>query len=300
MTQTATTTDLTGVEIGAYRLGEPLGAPFLFKATEISTGHPVLIKVLPAWNHNEEAIGRFERELKVATRIEHENVARLLDSGRADVSHPDLVGDAAGESGTAPVYYFVREVIEGSDLKTLMQDGRVPVVRAMHVAIQVLEGLAALHEGGVLHRNIQPEGILLANDQSVKLIDFGLVKFLEGEAEAANGFTTMAGQSVGIAGYMAPEQVHGGEVDAGTDLFCVGTLLYEMVAGKGPFPTDSILAYFQAVDKGNWKPLREMLQVPEALDVVMARLLALPGGFRYPSAREAADALAACLASAEV
>ena len=285
----------TSLELGKYSVHDRLGQLNVYRATNKETGRQVLMKVLPAWNHHEEAVGRFEREIQLETRIQHKNVAKLLDFGREEVGYPELVGGAAGPDGTAPVYYFVREHVAGEDLQAVMARGPMPVVMAINVAIQVTEGLSALHEVGVIHRHIHPSGIVLTPDQEVKMIDFGLVKFLEDQADVSSGYRTMTGQSIGTAGYMAPEQVHGGELDAGSDLFCVGILLYELISGQNPFPTGNLLAYFDALRQARSQPISELVAVPAAVEEVLSRLLSLPDGNRYLSAQEASAALAACL-----
>jgi serine/threonine-protein kinase len=137
---------------------------------------------------------------------------------------------------------------------------------------------------------------VLDRKQSVKMVDFGMVKILQSEAKKGGRFETSIGTSIGTAGYMAPEQVTGGKIDGRSDLFALGVLLYELLSGKKPFPTTNLLAYFHALNLEDPAPLTGLVPgLPSDIDAVVARLLAKPPEQRYQTAQEAVRELERCL-----
>jgi serine/threonine-protein kinase len=242
---------------------------------------------------SEEQRARFEREIKVEQHIRHENLARFIEVGAALVDDPELVGSASDDSGRAMVIYLVREWIEGQDLSSRLAAGPLPVPTALDVARQVALGLAAIHERGVIHRNVNPESIRLTKDGKVKLLDFGMVKILKDELDS-KGYKTAAGKLLGKAPYLSPEQIKGQQVDIRTDLFSLGILLYEMITGRTPFPHSNLLEYFHALDEGEPRPLADVVPgISGDIEKTTAKLLAKEPADRYESAAVTARELEA-------
>lgn len=267
--------------IGSYDILEPLPARFHYRARD-AEGQIVALQVLPAWRHSEETLARFERELRLEKAVDHENVAAFLGSGSTTISDQELVGN----DGEGEVFYIVREFVGGRTLADLIAQGPANLPLSISVAIQAGRGLGALHEAGVVHRNVRPETLALRPDGVLKLFDFGLVKILRDETSSEDAFRTGAGQVVGAAGYMAPEQLVGGTVDPRTDLFSLGCVLYELVTGRPPFPGD-LIEYFRAVTAADPVPPGEArADLPASLDRIIRRLLSKDPEKRYPSAVE--------------
>lgn len=278
-------------QIGPYRVIEQLGEKYLYKA-EGADGREVVVKVLPAWQRWSEAVARFEREIRISQSIQHENVARFLDLGTARVDDPELV---IGE-GEDRVYFFVREFVPGRSVEKRMAGRRLPLPLVLNVAIQAARGLGALHREDVVHRNLNPRNVIVDDEGAVKLVDFGLIKTLRDELNEEIGFKTEVGLMLGTAGYMAPEQLEAKPLDARSDLFSLGVLIYEMVTGSPPFPTDDLLEHFHALRSLEPSPMASRREeVPAELDRVVLRLLSKRPEGRYQSAEDLEQDLIACL-----
>ena len=218
-------------------------------------------------------------------------VARLRNEQRAlgRLEHPNIVAVTDAGVTTANVPYFVMERLEGETLSARMKrHQRLPVIEALAVATGVLEGLAAAHEIGVVHRDIKPQNILLVNGIRPKILDFGVAKVADiGHA------ITQRGVAVGTPRYMSPEQAKGEAVDGRSDLYAVGLLLFEMVVGQGPFddardPNEMLLAHLG-------RPVPRLIEhaqgITPELDEFLASLLAKEPSARPPTARSAAASL---------
>ena len=226
---------MTLKRVANYELLEPMGERHLFRAHS-ADGETVAVKVLPPWKRSPESVARFEREIKVEAAIEHENVARLIDAGSEMTTDPEFVmGDEPEE-----ILYFVREFVEGTSIERMIAERRPPLALAISISIQAARGLGALHAADVIHRNLNPRNIILRPDGVLKLVDFGLVKEISTQIENEGIFKTGAGQMIGTAGYMAPEQMMGRGLDKRSDLFSLGVILYELVSGEKPYPADDL------------------------------------------------------------
>lgn len=292
-------------QIGSYEILSRLSDGFVYKARDTRNGAVVALKVLPAWMRSQEALSRFEREIKVERAMEHKNLVRFHDVGQAIVTDPDLVGSAADASGQGRVFFLAKEYVEGKSLKALLEERqhRLPLALAINVAIQVAEGLGVVHSHGIVHRNVNPNNVHVSDGGEVKLLDFGLVKILKDEiaSQSKSQFKTASGQLIGTAPYLAPEQIRGEGVDARSDLFSLGVLLYHMVTGSFPFPHENLLDYFHAIDSEPPKPMAESVaEVPKELDRIVSKLLAKEPADRYASTSELIADLSEFLKSPEV
>ncbi len=270
-----------GQRIGAYSILRLLGAGGsgeVWRARDDRLGRDVAIKVLlPHHSSDAEHVRRFAEEARTAGALNHPNVLTVHD---------------AGEHRGVP--FLVSECLEGRSLRQRMDAGRIPVPETMGIALGIARGLAAAHARGIIHRDLKPENTFIADDGgAVKILDFGLAtlesslgRFQDQEEQAKTGVI------VGTAGYMAPEQVRGEEVDARTDLFALGVMLYEMLEGRHPFRRPSIFETLNAVLTDDPPPpLTTQGEEPSALSQVVMRLLQRSPGARFQSAIDLAWAL---------
>jgi serine/threonine protein kinase len=277
------------------KLGEG-GMGEVYRGTDTKLGREVAIKVLPeAVANDPERMARFEREAKVLASLNHPSIAAIysLESARltADRDVPlappgegeESAGTEAGRySGKGPVQFLVMELVDGSDLKDLIDRGSLPADRALPIALQIAEALEAAHEKGIIHRDLKPANIKVTADGSVKVLDFGLAKALEGEtdpgADIANSPTltaaaTQAGIIMGTAAYMSPEQATGTMADRRSDIWAFGVVLAEMLTGRSQFEGQTVSHVLASVLKD--EPDLEGLaaKVPPRILELIARCL---------------------------
>jgi len=220
-------------------------------------------------------MGRFEKEATI--RIDHPNVVTVLDAGTADDGTP----------------YIVLELLEGRPLSDIVEDRCLTPAVAVDLGIDICVGLAAAHDAGVVHRDLKPENIFICDDGTIKILDFGIA-LLDTDPERV----TNHGMIVGTPWYLSPEQASGGEgLDHRTDLWSVGALLYEALAGQTPFEYEGMLQTVLAILRDELPPLRTIApHVPPALAVVIERCLVKNARFRWSSA----DALRRALEEVDV
>lgn len=218
---------LIGTELGGYRIEEPLGrggTSVVYRAEHVRLGRRAALKLLaPAFGEADFA-DRFLRESRLAASLDHPSIVPVYDAGEQD-----------------GLLYIAMACIEGRDLRTLLADeGPLPARRALRIAGQIASALDAAHARGLVHRDVKPANILVGESDLAYLSDFGVVKEL-----ARNG-TTRTGAFVGTSEYSAPEQIEGREVTPRTDVYALGCVLYECLAGEPPFHRDSEVAVLNA------------------------------------------------------
>ncbi|HUK12060.1 MAG TPA: protein kinase [Thermoanaerobaculaceae bacterium] len=277
-----------GQRLGPYEILAPIGAGGMgevYRARDPRLGREVAVKVLPGEIASDpERLRRFEQEARAAGSINHPNILTVYDVG----------SDRCGP-------YIVFELLEGSTLRAVLAGGALPLERAADVAAQVARGLAAAHAKGIVHRDLKPENLFVSPDGLVKILDFGLAKLVAHEALLAEDpnlptltHATEAGAMLGTVGYMSPEQVRGQRVDARSDVFSFGAILYEMLAGRRAFAGGSAADALSAILKDEPAALAGPgSEVPPALDELVRRCLAKDPAARPQSAQE----LATCLRS---
>ena len=274
-----------GTRLGPYEIAAPVGAGGMgevFRARDDRLGRDVAIKVLPAGLASDpERLRRFEQEARAVAALNHPNILAIYDVGAAE---------------GAP--YIVTELLEGSSLLDRLGTGRLPVRRAVEVATEIAEGLAAAHDKGIVHRDIKPANVFLTSDGHVKILDFGVAKLAPRRAlaELASATTaveaTEAGTVLGTMGYMSPEQVRGQAVDQRADIFSLGCVLHEMIAGKPPFRRDSVADTMSAILTNDPPELAGTdPAVSTSLQHVVRRCLEKEASRRFSSARDLAFAL---------
>src|SRR6201993_220892 len=218
-----------GTKLGPYEIQSPLGAGGMgevYRARDPRLGRDVAIKVLPSsFSSDKDRLQRFAQEARAAAALNHPNILSIFD-----------IGD---DQGTP---YVVSELLEGETLRARLAKAPIPLRKAINYALQVARGLAAAHEKGIVHRDLKPENLFVTKDDRVKILDFGLAKLTQPNAELATlqggdaeSAQTESGMILGTVGYMAPEQVNGKAVDSRADVFAFGAVLYELLAGQRAF-----------------------------------------------------------------
>ena len=256
----------------------------VWRARDEQLHRDVALKILPAeLSRDPGRRARFEQEARVLAALNHPNIVTVYEFGY----HPD---DAAGQA------FLVSELVDGESLRTLMDRGRVPARRAIEIATQIAEGMAAAHAAGIVHRDLKPENIMLtASSGAVKILDFGLAK--QTIAQAPQGATvtmgavTTPGAVMGTVGYMSPEQVRGVNTDHRSDIFSFGVILHEMLAGQRAFQADSQVETMNAILHADPPELPVDASIPPALATIVRRCLEKKPEQRFQSAADLAFAL---------
>jgi serine/threonine protein kinase len=276
---------LIGQRVGRYRIARLLGRGGMgrvYEARDEDLRRPVALKLLPASvANNDERRQRFLREARSAAAVTHPNVAVIYE-----------IGDSEGR------VYIAMELISGRSLRELLAD-RLPVLEALRIANHMAQGLAAAHESGIVHRDLKPENVMVTAKGEVKILDFGLAKLHEagsltvlGEAKTEQQITE-EGRVLGTPAYMSPEQARGETVDARSDVFSFGVMLYEMLAGVRPFQGETAFAMLLAVMTKEPEPLsRVNPDVTQEISSTVARSLEKLAEARYANGHELVDALA--------
>ena len=271
-----------GQSVGRYQVISSLGAGGMgevYLAEDRDLGRKVALKLLPASLTAEAGrVRRFEREARAASSPNHPNVCTIYEVGEA-------------EGGRR---FIVMEHVAGVTLRRRMSGGRMGLVEVLDVAVQIASGLAAAHDAGVVHRDVKPENVMLRPDGVVKILDFGLAKLTAPQpadgaaAPAQPRVRTETGVVMGTATYMSPEQARGLEVDARTDVWSLGVLLYEMAAGRAPFEGATNSDVIVSVLEREPLPLPADGEVSADLWRVISKALRKDRAERYQTARDMA------------
>jgi serine/threonine-protein kinase len=260
---------------GRYRLGALLGAGGMARvvaARDLRLDRPVAIKLAPASGIDRAGRERFVREARSSAGFSHPNAVAVFDAGEAD-----------------GYLYLVMELVDGPSVAARLADhGPLDIDEALTITVAVLAALGAAHAAGIIHRDVKPGNILLGPGGAVKLADFGIAKRL-GDISAD---LTGAGQFIGTPKYLAPEQVVGEPVTAATDLYAVGVVLFEMLAGHPPFEADTPIATAIAHRDAPIPDLRRVRpDVPVHVAAAVARAMAKDPAARFESAEQMAATL---------
>jgi serine/threonine protein kinase/tetratricopeptide (TPR) repeat protein len=253
---------------GRYEIEREVGRGGMgrvFEARDLKLDRQVAIKFLPPGVHGEEALQRFETEARAAGSLEHPNVLVVHDVG-------------ASEEGP----YIVSELLRGGTLRERMGGKPLPVAKAVDYAIQLVQGLRAAHAKGVVHRDLKPENLFITHEGRLKILDFGIAKLIERE-DATVG-STAEGAFLGTVAYMSPEQVRGLRAEPRSDLFAVGSILYEMLSGRRAFEGRSSTEVGYKIV--NDHPPDLPAQVPRTLQRIVSRCLEKNPNDRYQSAAD--------------
>jgi len=249
--------------IGAGGMGE------VWRALDPGLRRHVAIKILPSqYSQDPDRLRRFEQEAQAAGMLNHPNVLSVYAIGRQD---------------DAP--YLVTELLDGSTLRHRLANGAIPEGKAIEYADQLVQGLAAAHEKGIVHRDLKPENVFITRDDRVKILDFGLAKLAPSGPQPEAQTQTASGIALETPAYMSPEQVRGQPADHRSDIFAVGALLYEMLAGRRPFVGDTSVETMTAILKQDPPPIPA---VAGQVEQIVRHCLEKEPGSRYQSARDLA------------
>ena len=273
-----------GQTVGSFRILSQLGRGgmgVVYLAEDLKLGRKVALKVLPEeLSRRDDLVRRFALESKAASGLNHPNIVTVYEIGKTGSSE-----------------YIATEYIEGENLRHHFASGRMSLRDALDVLIQVASALAAAHGAGIIHRDIKPENIMLRPDGYVKVLDFGLAKAIAGtrpgspfadlEAATLVKMETEPGAMIGTVYYMAPEQARGQDVDARADIFSVGVLAYEMIAGRRPFGGETNLDALISTLEREPQPLASCAPgAPPEIQRIVSRALRKDREERYQTINE--------------
>ncbi len=274
--------------LGHYQILAPLGAGGMgevYLARDTRLERRVAIKLLTSkLNIGEDLLQRFIQEAKATSALNHPNIITVHEFGEIE-GRP----------------FIVTEFIEGQTLRQKIKDGNLRVAEALDIAAQAAGALSAAHDAGIVHRDIKPENIMVRPDGYIKVLDFGLAKLAQPfaqtsfsedqtrtqETQQSDEIRTKTGMVLGTPRYMSPEQARGQPLDGRTDIFSLGAVLYEMIAGRAPFKAPTLADIIAQVLQSQPPPLTEMVaDVPAELERLVSKALCKDSDTRYQSARE--------------
>jgi serine/threonine protein kinase/tetratricopeptide (TPR) repeat protein len=276
-----------GTRIGTYQITGPLGAGGMgevYRARDTRLGREVAVKVLPsAVASNPDRLARFEREARTIAGLNHPNIVTLFS-----------VEDEGG------IRFLTMELVEGQSLDRVVTPGGLPLARVLELAIPMANALVAAHERGIVHRDLKPANVMVTHDDWVKVLDFGLAKAAAGEGtspEVTVGATAATplsgeGQVLGTVPYMAPEQIRGETVDARSDLFSLGIILYELATGRRPFSGATPADVSSSILRDVPVPVMSLRSdLPRDLNRIITRCLEKNPRDRFQTARDVSNEL---------
>jgi eukaryotic-like serine/threonine-protein kinase len=270
-----------GTRFNQYELVSPIGAGGMgevYLAEDTKLSRKVALKLLPtAFTQDAARVRRFVQEAKAASALNHPNILTIYEVGEANGAH-----------------FIATKFIDGETLRAQLHGKKLGFSATLDVATQIASALAAAHAVGIIHRDIKPENVMVRRDAIVKVLDFGLAKLIEQRPEVVNSeaptiakVNTDPGTVVGMANYMSPEQARGQEVDARSDIFSLGVVLYEMFAGHAPFEGVNALDVIGAILNREPAPLKSYVpEVPRELEHIVVKALRKDREERYQTVKD--------------
>ena len=266
---------MTPSQIGRYRIESRLGAGGMgevFLAEDLTLGRRVALKVLTPSGRSDDRARRFAQEARLASALNHPNIAQIFEAGEADGIH-----------------FIAMEYVEGEPLSARVQRGPLPPADVIEIAIQTFDALDEAHARGIIHRDLKPANILMTTRGRVKVLDFGLATRVgPAIADTVSRVDTDDGLILGTVHYMSPEQALGHDVDLRSDIFSAGIVLYELATGRLPFSGNSTIETFDRIMHAQPDPISRLNHAaPAELERIVKRALEKEPGRRYQSARDA-------------
>ena len=270
--------DRVGETIGPYEVLSQLGSGAMgvvYLAQDARLGRKIALKLLPSqFTNDKDRLRRFQQEARAASALNHPNILTVYEVEQRDGLH-----------------YIATEFVDGVTLRQHMQLRQMSLDEVLAIAVQVASALQAAHAAGIAHRDIKPENIMIRSDGYIKVLDFGLAKLTENELSQAAAETN-PGVVMGTPRYMSPEQARGLDVDLRTDIFSLGTVIYELVTGKLPFEGETTSDVIAALIKDEPESMRTSVpELPVEFEQVVSKALAKDRGQRYQTIAEFASAL---------
>jgi serine/threonine protein kinase len=290
-------TDGTRMVGNRYELGKSIGSGGMgevFVATDVTLGRRVAVKLLRSeFATDAKLCTRFKQEARSASKMSHPNIVRVFDAG------DDL--EILNDGSTLKRPFIVMEYVEGLELTEVIDRGPLKVAEATRVTAEVLAAIGYAHEMGVVHRDVKPSNIMLTRSGQTKVLDFGIARAITESFSDLTQTTTI----LGTAAYFSPEQARGEHVDARTDIYAIGVVLFEMLTGSAPFSGETaLIVAHRHIHELPEAPSTLNSRVSPALDHVVLKALAKDKNDRYPSgpafSRELAMAVAGHIPSPEV
>jgi serine/threonine protein kinase len=274
-----------GSRIGPYEIAEFIGAGGMgevYRAHDLNLDRIVALKLLPLELADDpDRVHRFEEEARAASALSHPSIVTIYDAGQ--------IGSRA---------FISMELVAGETLREILRPGVMPLRKALHIAVQLADGLAIAHEARLVHRDLKPENIKVSREGFAKILDFGLAKRLPGTTDSGlrdvvTALETAPGTVLGTVGYMSPEQAAAGRVDFPSDQFSFGAILYEMLTGRRAFDRTTTAETLSAIIREEPSPIVQINpSVPPPLRWIVERCLAKDPADRYAITRDLARDLA--------
>jgi serine/threonine protein kinase len=270
----------TGQMIGHYRILDLIGKGGMgevYLAQDTRLDRSVALKILPShFTTDSDRVLRFIQEAKAASALNHPNIITIFEIGQ--------------ESGT---HFIVTEFVEGQTLRQIMDSSSQNLSEVLEIIIQAAWALSAAHKNGIVHRDAKPENIMVRPDGLVKVLDFGLAKLVSRRGSSDSGgkpkpeIKTAPGLILGTLQYMSPEQANGQPIDARTDIFTLGVVLYELIAGRAPFEGDNAIAVIDSILSADPTPLTKLRKnLPPELQLIIDKALRKNKEERYQTCEE--------------
>lgn len=270
-----------GEKFGHYKVHSAIGSGGMgeiYRVRDLRLKRDVAIKILPEkWLKDASAVERFTREAYAASALNHPNIITIYDIGELN-----------------KIQFITTEFVEGQTLRAHLNNSSMNLSETLDIAIQISAALAAAHQAGIIHRDIKPENIMLRTDGYVKVLDFGIAKLIERQPEESSAeaatliqASTNPGMILGTAFYMSPEQSRGLKVDARTDIFSLGVVIYEMITGRQPFTGETVSDVIAAILRSEPNPLSDYVKsLPSEFEWCVSKALCKDCEDRYQTVKD--------------